>query len=218
MKIKEYIFFIILLIALLMAFFSKNTLISVIGIIITCIFFISSFIYSILKWITNKNEVNTGYVKLKTENFLFEFVTIFNIYLPLKRKYIGRVFYLEYFHNKKVEINNFKDFLNTYNVIEKIRIILIIVILIGVIISIIKKIICKGRISSYYILFTNGELINLKDIKEVKIEDSFFGFSKKISFKLDNNSRFIYIKNKFFSQIEETLKSLETAKNTELNT
>jgi len=209
MKIKEYIFFIILLIALLMAFFSKNPLISVIGIIITCIFFISSFIYSILKWKTNKNEVNTGYVKLKTENFSFEFVTIFNIYLPLKRKYTGRVFYLEYFHNKKVEINNFKDFLNTYNVIEKIRIILIIVILIGVIISIIKKIICKGRISSYYILFTNGELINLKDIKEVKIEDSFFGLSKKISLTLDNDFRIVYIKNDNFPKVENYLNSID---------
>ncbi|MDV4152701.1 hypothetical protein R0131_17880, partial [Clostridium sp. AL.422] len=126
-------------------------------------------------------------------------------------------FYLEYFHNKKVQINNFNDFLNTYDFIEKIKIYLVIGISIGLIISIIKKIICRGWISSNYILFTNGEIIDLKDITEVKIEDNFFGFSKKISFKLNKYSRFIYIKNDNFPKVKEYLNSLGN-NNLELNT
>ncbi|MBE6052765.1 MAG: hypothetical protein E7212_02450 [Clostridium sartagoforme] len=170
-----------------------------------------------LKWNKNKKEINKEYTKLRTESFLFHFAVLLNAYLKIKTQYTNRSFYLEYTHNKKVQINNFRDFINTYDTLEKILIYIVILFSIAFIISIIKKILCRGRISSDKILLSDGELINLKDIKNVKIENSFWEFSKKISFELDKGSNFIYIKNNNFTKVEKYFNSLST-NNPELNT
>lgn len=217
MKIKNFIFLIIGLIVIYMAFISKNPLVTIIGTVVISLYTIYSFIYNALRWYKNKKEINSSYIKLNTENFLLEFSSLITIYLEFKTQYITRDFYLEYTHNKIVEINNFYDFINTYDITEKILIYIIIGISVGLIISIIKKLLCRGKISSDKILLSTGELINLKDIKDIKIENSFWEFSKKISFKTDNNSFIIYIKNDLFSVVRDDLYSLINPNTLETN-
>ena len=208
MKLKDYLFIIICSIGFGMALYTKKPLISIIGISFIYICVINSFIYSVLKWNKNKKQINTDYIKLKIDNFLYEFLFIFTLYLNIKSEYISRSIYLHLIHNKIVKINNFIDYINTYSGTEKITLYMLIALPIGIVISIIKKILLRGRISSDKILLSNGELINLKDIKNIKIENSFWEFSKKITFDLDKGSRIIYIKNNQFSQIEKHLNSL----------
>lgn len=208
MKIKDYIFIIIYFIAFCIALIGKDTWISIIGISIIYICFISEFMYNILKWNKNKKQITYEYVKLRIENSLYEFFMLFALYFSINREYERRIFYLKYIQNKIVEITNFKDFLNTYDGIEKIILFMLIGFPIGLILLIIKKIVCRGRISSDQILFSSGELIDLKDIKDVKIENSFWGFSQKISLTLDRGCRVFYIKNTSFTKIEESLCSL----------
>lgn len=208
MKFKDLLFIPIYIIIFYMAFISKNHLLTIIGISIILIGFIYTLISSTLKWSKNKKEINSEYTKLKVESSLIELLALFNIYLKMKRQYKSRAFYLEYFHNEKVIINNFTDFINTFDIMEKILIYLIIGFSIVFVISIIKKVICRGMISSDKVLLSDGELINLKDIKNIKIENSFWEFSKKISFELDKVSKIIYIKNTPFTKIEESLTAL----------
>ncbi|MDU5105730.1 hypothetical protein [Clostridium sp.] len=208
MKFKDFLFILIYIIIFYMAFISKNHSLSIIGISIILIDFIYTLISSTLKWNKNKKEINSEYTKLKVESYLIELLALFNIYLKMKRQYKSRAFYLEYFHNEKVIINNFTDFINTFDIMEKILIYLIIGFSIVFVISIIKKVICSGMISSDKVLLSDGELINLKDIKNIKIENSFWEFSKKISFELDKVSKIIYIKNTPFTKIEESLTAL----------
>ena len=217
MKIKNFIFLIIGLIVIYMAFISKNPLVTIIGTVVISLYTIYSFICSTSRWYKNSQEINSSYIKLNTENFLLEFSSLVTIYLEVKTQYITRDFYLEYTHNKIVEINNFYDFINTYDITEKILIYIIIGISVGLIISIIKKLLCRGKISSDKILLSTGELINLKDIKDIKIENSFWEFSKKISFKTDNNSFIIYIKNDLFSVVRNDLYSLINPNTLETN-
>ena len=217
MKIKNFIFLIIGLIVIYMAFISKNPLVTIIGTVVISLYTIYSFICNTLRWYKNNQEINSSYIKLNTENFLLEFSSLVTIYLEVKTQYITRDFYLEYTHNKIVEINNFYDFINTYDITEKILIYIIIGISVGLIISIIKKLLCRGKISSDKILLSTGELINLKDIKDIKIENSFWEFSKKISFKTDNNSFIIYIKNDLFSVVRNDLYSLINPNTLETN-
>lgn len=205
MKLKDYIFIMICFVGFGMALYTKKPLISIIGIIIIYICFISAFIYSVLKWNKNKKQINTDYVKLKIDNFLYEFLLVFTIYLNIQRQYISRSTYLKLIHNKIVDINNFIDYINTYSGTEKITHYMLIAFPIGIFISIITKILLRGRISSDKILLSNGELINLKDINNIKIENSFWEFSKKITFDLDKDSRIIYIKNNQFNKIQEIL-------------
>lgn len=217
MKIKEIIYIIACLFVIYMTFISKNTVFIVIGSSIILIFFIYKFILSTLQWNKNKKEINTEYINFNKENFLLEFAVILNLYLKIKREYNYRDFYLEYFYNKIVEINNFKDFINTYDVIDQILIYLAIGIIIFFILSAIKKIVCRSRISSNKILFSDGKLINITEIKDVKVEDSFFGLSKKISLKLDNNFKIVYIKNDLFSLVRNDLSSLTNPNASETN-
>lgn len=208
MKLKDYLFIMICFVGFGMALDTKNPLISIIGIIIIYICFISAFIYSVLKWNKNKKQINTDYVKLKIDNFLYEFLLIFTLYSNIKTQYISRSTYLKLIHNKIVKINNFIDYINTYSGAEKITHYMLIALPIGIVISIIRKILLRGRISSDKILLSNGELIDLKNIKNIKFQDSFFGFYKKINFDLDTYNRIIYIKNNQFNKIQETLNSL----------
>lgn len=117
MKVKDFISIAICLIIIFMAFISENPLFTIIGISIIFIYFMYTLISSTLRWNKNKKEVNNEYTKLRTESFLFELAVLLNTYLNLKRHYKSRSFYLEYFHNKKVPINNFKDFINTYDIL-----------------------------------------------------------------------------------------------------
>ena len=210
MKLKDLISMAIFLIIIYMAFISENHLFTIIGISVLFIYFMYTLISSTLKWNKNKKEIDNEYIKLNIDNYLLEFAMVLNTCLKIKREYKYRDFYLEYFHNKKVEINNFNDFINTYDVIVKVLIYIIFAFSIGFIISIIKKIVCRDRISSKKILFSDGKLINLTEIKDIKIEDSFFGLSKKISLTLNNDLRIVYIKNDKFPKVKEYLNSLGT--------
>lgn len=207
MKLKEYIFIIICFVAFCMALLGGDTLTSVIGVCGIYLCFIIGFMYHVLRWTKNKNQINGEYISVNIENVIFEVFMLFVIYSDIKHEYETRVFDLKFIYNKTVKINNFKDFLNTYDEIEKIMLYMMMGFIVGVILLIVKKIICRGRISSEQILFSNGEIIKIKDIKYIKVEDTLWTFSKKITITIasETNNRVIYINNKLFSKVEKDL-------------
>lgn len=205
MKLREYILVIICFILFGIIFIGKNTLISIIGIAVIYIYLTKVFIHSILRWGKNKKYINSNYSSIKRESIIYEVLILFKIYLDIKIDYGMRAFILEYKYNKIVEISNLKDFIKSYDGIEKVMIYMIIGSAIGIFLSIIKKLICRGRVSPKQILFNNGEIINRKDIKDIKIEESFFEFSKKITINLETNNKVIYMNNKSFSKVEKEL-------------
>lgn len=170
--------------------------------------FIGTLIHSVLKWNKNKTHINIDYVNGNIENIAFECLMLFNILFNLKSKYMYRRLELEFNENKIVEIDNFKALINTYDGVEKAMLFMLIAIAIGLALLVIKKIICRYRISSNHILCSNGEIIKLKDIKDIKIEESFWGFSKKIIVILQGGIRTISVSNNSFLKLEKTLESI----------
>lgn len=213
MKLKGYIFIIICLIGAYMGLSGEDTWISVIGVSIIYICFIGAFTYNLLRWTINKKQIKSEYVSINIENVIYEVFTLFTIYSNIKNIYRNRVFYFEYIHNEIIKINNFKDFLNTYDGIEKVMLYMTTGFAIGAIFSIIKKIVCRGRISSERILFSNGEIIKIKDIEFIKVEDGLWTFSKKITITLQTNNRVIYMNNKLFTKVEKNLYDIITNSN-----
>ena len=188
-----------------MCIFGEDTFISVIGVSIVYTCFIGEVIYKFLRWNTNKREIKSEYVSINIENIIWDVFVLFVTYTNIKNIYSDRVFNFKYFHDGIIEINNFKDFLNTYNGTEKILVYMTIGVIIVGIISIIQKIVCRGRVSSEQILLSNGEIIKIKDIKYIKVDNALWRFSKKVTITLESNKRVIYIKNKLFTRVEKTL-------------
>lgn len=161
--------------------------------------------YNLLRWNINKKQIKSEYVSIKIENIFYEIITLFGMYSSINDIYRNKVFYYKYIDNDIIEINNFKDFLNTYDGTEKVILYMIMGFSIVAIISIIKKIVCRGRVSSEQILFSNGEIIKVKDIEYIKVEDGLWKFSKKITITLETNNRVIYINNKLLTKVEKEL-------------
>ncbi|MEG1059882.1 MAG: hypothetical protein RSE41_10725 [Clostridia bacterium] len=205
MKLKEYIFIVACSIGAFLGLLGEDTWISVIGVSIIYICCIGSFMYNLLRWNINKKQIKSEYVSIKIENIFYEIITLFGVYSSINDIYRNKVFYYKYIDNDIIEINNFKDFLNTYDGTEKVILYMIMGFSIVAIISIIKKIVCRGRVSSEQILFSNGEIIKVKDIEYIKVEDGLWKFSKKITITLETNNRVIYINNKLLTKVEKEL-------------
>ena len=203
MKLKGYILIMLYVSGIIFGIFSKGTW-AIIGFAMILLSSIWILIDNILRWNKNRKKINSEYVSCKRENIIAELAILFSMYLELKDSYWYREFYFDYFYNEVIEIKNLKDFLNAYDYIERLGIYMLIIFSIGLIILIIKKLICRDRITSKEILFSNGEIIELKDIKDIKVEDSFFGFSKKITLTLENKERIIRINNKSFPKVKDS--------------
>mgnify|MGYP003409027739 CR=1 FL=1 len=201
MKLKGYIFTMLYVFGILLGVFSKGTWF-IIGFAMILVASICIFIDNNLRWNKNRKKITSEYVRAKRENIIAELAILFSMHLEFKDIYMYRELHFEISYNEMIEINNFKDFLNTYDYIERLGIYMIIIFSIGLIISIIKKTICRDIITSKEILFSNGEIIELKDVKDIKVEDSFFGFSKKITLTLENKERIIHINNKSFPKVK----------------
>lgn len=211
MNLKKIILIILLLIMLYISILCPNSLAAVICSLGLYIYFGYILIYTALKWNNNKKNINSEYVKANIESFAFEIFLIITTSSNLINKYKNRAFDLWYKHNELSEINSFKeinslkDFFNTYEETEKIMIYMAIGALIGLILFIIKKIICRSRISSDQILFSDGEIINIKDIQDINIEACEWTYSKKITITLEKKKRIIFINNKSFTKFEKLL-------------
>lgn len=208
MKFKDITIIGLLILSVGMMFLGKETWVSLVGICSSYLLFSAIFIFSTIKWGKNKKVIGEEYIEINRENFIDNISQILIIYLWIKSKYNSRSFILEYEYNKIVEINNFKDFIDSYEGIEKFAIYALIGVMVFWFLGIIKNIICLGRLSKSEILFSNGDIINLSDIKSMQIEDSFWGFSKKIIIYLEKGNRLFYIKNKKFEKAEKYLGNL----------
>ncbi|MGL5085535.1 MAG: hypothetical protein ACRC68_07425 [Clostridium sp.] len=207
MSLKEKIFTISCLIGFCMAFLGEDAYISAIGISIIYMCFIGGLIYSVLKWNKNKKNITGEYVSINIENFAYEILVILYVYKNIRDKYNNRRFELEYLNDEIVIINNFKDFINSYEAIEKIVIYMTIGLAFGAVILLIKKFVCRGRISSEEIIFGNGDIIKLKDIKEIKIGNGLWTFTKNMEIILEKSNRIISLSNKNFAKVKENLEN-----------
>ena len=144
MQLKKYIVIIAYIVGAFMCIFGEDTFISVIGVSIVYTCFIGELICKFLRWNTNKRDIKSEYVSINIENIIWDVFVLFVTYTNIKNIYSDRVFNFKYFHDGIIEINNFKDFLNTYNGTEKILVYMTIGVIIVGIISIIQKIVCRS--------------------------------------------------------------------------
>lgn len=205
MQFKKYIGIIACIVGAFIFIFGGGRWVSVIGVSIVYACFIGELIYNFFRWNVNKRDIKSEYVSINIENIILDVFILFITYSNIKDTYKDRVFNYKYFHDEIIEINNFKDFLNTYDGTEKILLYMTMGVIIVGIISIIQKIVCRGRVSSEQILLSNGEIIKIKDIKYIKVDNALWRFSKKVTITLESDKRVIYIKNKLFTRVEKTL-------------
>ena len=126
MKLKGYIFTMLYVFGILLGVFSKGTWF-IIGFAMILVASICIFIDNNLRWNKNRKKITSEYVRAKRENIIAELAILFSMHLEFKDIYMYRELHFAISYNEMIEINNFKDFLNTYDYIERLGIYMIII-------------------------------------------------------------------------------------------
>lgn len=196
MKKKDNIFIIIFIIGAFIGIWGKETWVGILGVLIVCACFVASYSINILKWNKKRKQLKDQYIKTNVKNFVFEIIFIICMYMRVITSYT----LTKAVNSEKIEISNFSQYINTIDSTERFMLFIIIGFMVGALLLIIEKIICRTRISSEEILFSSGEITKIKDIKKVDVEDSSFGFNKKITVYFDNKVEIIHLNNSLYEK------------------
>ncbi|MEX6587529.1 hypothetical protein [Paraclostridium bifermentans] len=129
------------------------------------------------KLIKKIDKENIECIKVKENNkwvIPLMIVLLFNMYNIIKSRYVG------FKHGDNYTITNLLTYTNSFDLYEKVILVIIVVISIFIIINIIQAILNPCIVSKDKVIFYDGIVFDIDKIEEIEYKDSFIKNNKKV--------------------------------------
>lgn len=129
------------------------------------------------KLIKKIDKENIECIKVKENNkwvIPLMIVLLFNMYNIIKSRYVG------FKHGNNYTITNLLTYTNSFDLYEKVILVIIVVISIFIIINIIQVILNPCIVSRDKVIFYDGIVFDIDKIEEIEYKDSFIKNNKKV--------------------------------------
>ena len=129
------------------------------------------------KLIKKIDKENIECIKVKENNkwvIPLMIVLLFNMYNIIKSRYVG------FKHGDNYTITNLLTYTNSFDLYEKVILVIIVVISIFIIINIIQAILNPCIVSKDKVIFYDGIVFDINKIEEIEYKDSFIQNNKKV--------------------------------------
>lgn len=129
------------------------------------------------KLIKKIDKENIECIKVKENNkwvIVLMIVLLFNMYNIIKSRYVG------FKHGDNYTITNLLTYTNSFDLYEKVILVIIVVISIFIIINIIQAILNPCIVSKDKVIFYDGIAFDIDKIEEIEYKDSFIKNNKKV--------------------------------------
>lgn len=123
------------------------------------------------------DKENIECIKVKENNkwvIPLMIVLLFNMYNIIKSRYVG------FKHGDNYTITNLLTYTNSFDLYEKVILVIIVVISIFIIINIIQAILNPCIVSKDKVIFYDGIVFDIDKIEEIEYKDSFIKNNKKV--------------------------------------
>lgn len=180
MSIKRKILVVIMVILGIMAIVLENQVIrsiSLVGFTFLILSMKLSDDISRRKLIKKIDKENIECIKVKENNkwvIPLMIVLLFNMYNIIKSRYVG------FKHGDNYTITNLLTYTNSFDLYEKVILVIIVVISIFIIINIIQAILNPCIVSKDKVIFYDGIVFDIDKIEEIEYKDSFIKNNKKV--------------------------------------
>lgn len=180
MSIKRKISIVIMVILGIMAIVLENQVIrsiSLVGFTFLILSMKLSDDISRRKLIKKIDKENIECIKVKENNkwvIPLMIVLLFNMYNIIKSRYVG------FKHGDNYTITNLLTYTNSFDLYEKVILVIIVVISIFIIINIIQAILNPCIVSKDKVIFYDGIVFDIDKIEEIEYKDSFIKNNKKV--------------------------------------
>lgn len=180
MSIKRKILIVIMVILGIMAIVSENQVVRSISLVgFTTLILSMKVSDNILrrKLIKRIDKENIECIKVKENNkwvILLMVVLMFNMYIMIKSRYAG------FEHGNNYNITNLLTYTNSFELHEKVILLMISVISIFFIINIIQVILNPCIVSKDKVIFYDGTVFDINKIEEIEYKNSFIQNNKKV--------------------------------------
>lgn len=180
MSIKRKVLVVIMVILGIMAIVLENQVassISLVGFTFLILSMKLSDDISRRKLIKKIDKENIECIKVKENNkwvIPLMIVLLFNMYNIIKSRYVG------FKHGDNYTITNLLIYTNSFDLYEKVILVIIVVISIFIIINIIQAILNPCIVSKDKVIFYDGIVFDIDKIEEIEYKDSFIKNNKKV--------------------------------------
>lgn len=180
MSIKRKILIVIMVILAIMAIVPENQVVSSISLVGFTFLILSMKLsddISRRKLIKKIDKENIECIKVKENNkwvIPLMIVLLFNMYNIIKSRYVG------FKHGDNYTITNLLTYTNSFDLYEKVILVIIVVISIFIIINIIQAILNPCIVSKDKVIFYDGIVFDIDKIEEIEYKDSFIKNNKKV--------------------------------------
>ncbi|MGL5559624.1 MAG: hypothetical protein ACRDC3_10780 [Paraclostridium dentum] len=180
MSIKRKISIVIMVILAIMAIVPENQVVSSISLVGFTFLILSMKLsddISRRKLIKKIDKENIECIKVKENNkwvIPLMIVLLFNMYNIIKSRYVG------FKHGDNYTITNLLTYTNSFDLYEKVILVIIVVISIFIIINIIQAILNPCIVSKDKVIFYDGIVFDIDKIEEIEYKDSFIKNNKKV--------------------------------------
>lgn len=180
MSIKRKVLIVIMVILGIMAIVLENQVIrsiSLVGFTFLILSMKLSDDISRRKLIKKIDKENIECIKVKENNkwvIPLMIVLLFNMYNIIKSRYVG------FKHGDNYTITNLLTYTNSFDLYEKVILVIIVVISIFIIINIIQAILNPCIVSKDKVIFYDGIVFDIDKIEEIEYKDSFIKNNKKV--------------------------------------
>lgn len=180
MSIKRKISIVIMVILAIMAIVPENQVVSSISLVgFTTLILSMKVSDNILrrKLIKRIDKEKIECIKVKENNkfvIVLMVVLLFNMYSMIKSRYVG------FKHGNNYTIKNLLSYTNSFDLYEKVILVIIVVISIFIIINIIQAILNPCIVSKDKVIFYDGIVFDIDKIEEIEYKDSFIKNNKKV--------------------------------------
>lgn len=180
MSIKRKVLVVIMVILGIMAIVLENQVIrsiSLVGFTFLILSMKLSDDISRRKLIKKIDKENIECIKVKENNkwvIPLMIVLLFNMYNIIKSRYVG------FKHGNNYTIKNLLSYTNSFDLYEKVILVIIVVISIFIIINIIQAILNPCIVSKDKVIFYDGIVFDIDKIEEIEYKDSFIKNNKKV--------------------------------------
>ncbi len=180
MSIKRKVLIVIMVILGIMAIVPENQVVSSISLVGFTFLILSMKLsddISRRKLIKKIDKENIECIKVKENNkwvIPLMIVLLFNMYNIIKSRYVG------FKHGDNYTITNLLTYTNSFDLYEKVILVIIVVISIFIIINIIQAILNPCIVSKDKVIFYDGIVFDIDKIEEIEYKDSFIKNNKKV--------------------------------------
>lgn len=180
MSIKRKISMVIIVILAIMAIVLENQVVRSISLVgFTTLILSMKLSDDILrrKLIKRIDKENIECIKVKENNkwvIPLMIVLLFNMYNIIKSRYVG------FKHGDNYTVTNLLTYTNSFDLYEKVILVIIVVISIFIIINIIQAILNPCIVSKDKVIFYDGIVFDINKIEEIEYKDSFIQNNKKV--------------------------------------